>query len=110
MKSDRSSEKGVSHIKQEAKTFGGGAGILPPVVLEGTQYGIVFLSGSSIKSFTPDTADTSVAGTLFLTSIQERNSRKAKKLIGKRLPSGGMCATLEHNVTQSNIYLSGKIR
>jgi len=51
-----------------------------PVVLEGTQHEIVFLFGNSAKSFTPDTADMSVTGTLFLASIQERNSRKAKRV------------------------------
>ncbi|GEM_PF-871730 len=81
-----------------------------PVVLEGTQYQQSFLSGSSLRSFTPDTADMAVTGKLFLTSIQERNSREAKRLIGKRLQSEGICATLKHNVTQGNIYLSGKIR
>jgi hypothetical protein len=109
MENDRSLAGRGFTYKPGNRKFGGGAGIWPACCPgRGTIWNSI-LSGSSIKSFTPDTADMSVAGTFFLTSIQERNSREAKKL-GKRLQSERICATLKHNVTQGNIYLSGKIR
>ncbi len=44
----------------EGESLCGGAGIWPAGSSEGLQYERNFLSGSSAKSFTPDTADMSL--------------------------------------------------
>jgi hypothetical protein len=55
MKNDRSLGAGVLHTNQETRNLVAVQGFGRPVVLEGTQYEQSFISGSSIKSFTPDT-------------------------------------------------------
>jgi hypothetical protein len=56
MKNDRSLGAGVLHTNQETKNLVAVQGFGRRVILEGTQYERSFVSGSSIKSLTPDTA------------------------------------------------------
>jgi hypothetical protein len=54
MKNDRSLAAGVLHTNQETRNLVAVQEFGRPVVLEGTQYELIFFSGSSTKSFTPD--------------------------------------------------------
>jgi len=56
MKNGRSLGAGVLHTSQETRNLVAVQGFGRPVVLERTQYKRSFLSGSSTKSFTLDTA------------------------------------------------------
>jgi len=56
MKNNRSLGAGVLHTNQETRNLVAVQGFGRRVALEGTQYEQSFFSGSSIKSFTPDTA------------------------------------------------------
>jgi len=52
--------EGIQLLTLRGKRFGGGGGIWPARDPKGAQYERNFLSGSSAKSFTPDTADMSL--------------------------------------------------